>query len=285
MLKTLRKLFFPPLLVWRWLAEMVAVILIYTAGVVWLQSVCLFGPFTNWGREFTVVNAVILGMLLTFSTNEAKRRFWEGRSLWGQLLNDLRNLAVMAKVLAKLNPEDQEKWARLLIAFANALRGHLRGKIQLCELSGFEHDTRKPLHVPLFLADEMLAVVVGWHRAGHLDDVGLRIIDEPLRNLLNVCGGCERIRNTPVPSSYRALLHQGMLLNVLLAPFYLAPQLGYGAVPIMGVTSYFVLGVELTALHIDEPFGNEGDDLPLDDLCQTVRRSMSQTLTSPSAST
>jgi len=256
----------------------VAAVAAYTALVALLAGIYHPGPLSQFDTAFTVVNAVILGTLLTFRINEAKRRWWEGRTLWGQLINDSRNLCLKAKSLARLEPEDRKRWGGLLVAFAESLRRHLRGGCRLPELSGFTEDPQRPVHVPLHLAGLVQAEMAGWHRDGKLADIGLRLLDPLVGDLMNVCGGCERIRNTPIPSSYRALLQHGIALNVLLAPFFLVPEAGYWSVFIMALSTYFIMGVELVAIHIEEPFGEDRDDLPLEAYCRTIEQSVEQAL-------
>jgi predicted membrane chloride channel (bestrophin family) len=55
---------------------------------------------TNWGSAASLINTVILGLLMSFRNRAAYERWWEGRLLWGQLVNDSRNLA--AKLAANL---------------------------------------------------------------------------------------------------------------------------------------------------------------------------------------
>jgi putative membrane protein len=268
----------PPLPVALGLLVIVAAVAAYTTVVTLLAGIYHPGPLSQFDSAFAVVNAVILGTLLTFRINEAKRRWWEARTLWGQLINDTRNLCIKALALAQLGPEDRKRWGGLLVAFAESLRRQLRGGCRLQELSGFADDPHEPAHVPLYLAGLVQAEMAAWHRDGKLADIGLRLLDPLVGGLMNVCGGCERIRNTPIPSSYRALLQHGIGLNVMLAPFFLAPEVGYWSVFIMALTTYFVMGVELVAIHIEEPFGEDGDDLPLETYCRTIEQSVEQTL-------
>ena len=95
---------------------------------------------------------------------------------------------------------------------------------------------------------------------------------------MDICGGCERIRNTPVPSSYRALLYYGIFLILVLAPVFLVQEAGYWSVPTMAILTYFVGGVGIVANHIEEPFGEDAEDLPLEDYCRTIEDSVGQEL-------
>lgn len=277
MIVTLRMLIPPRFPGARRLLGFAALIAAYTAVVAWIEKQYHPGPISAWDGSLSVIQALILGSLVTFRTNEAKRRFWEGRTLWGQLINESRNLLVKAEALDTLTPADRAHWGLLLTGFAHALRLHLRGGRRLQDVPGFAEDARQPSHVPLHIASLVQEELVRWRREGKLDDVGTWMFDRHARELLNICGGCERILNTPVPLSYRALIHRGIALIILMMPILMVQDAGYWSILIMGVTSYFIFGVEMTAVDIEEPFGEDADDLPLENYCNVIELAAEQT--------
>jgi putative membrane protein len=226
----------------------------------------------NWGSAASAINTIILGLLMSFRNRAAYDRWWDARGHWGQLTNDSRNLA--GKLAAFLPAEVlvRSRVAELIAGFAEALNRHLRGESpRLRELPGFEHEEADPAHVPLYLAGRLYAVVADWKRAGLVDDGVLWILDPHLRGLLDVCGACEKIRNTPLSPSYKSLLRAGLILNILAAPWLTLPELGLWGVPIFELVCFFLLGVELIDSVVEEPFGREHDDLDLDQYCRTIR--------------
>jgi putative membrane protein len=278
MMMSLRMLVPPRFPASRKLLGIAVLVCTYTAVVARVEEVYHPGPLSKWDWGLSVINGLILGSLVTFRTNEAKRRFWEARILWGQLINECRNMMVKAHALESLAPEDRADWSRLLVGFGHALRQHLRGGRRLQDVPGFEEETAQPMHVPLYLAQLVQDELATWSRAGKLDDMERWMFDRHARELLNICGGCERIRNTPIPLTYRALVHRGITLIMLVMPILMAQDVGYWSVLIMGVTAYFVFGVEIAAVDIEEPFGDDPDDLPLDSYCETIDRAAEQTL-------
>lgn len=255
----------------------------YTALVAFVEQIYSPGPISEWDWGLSVINGLILGSLVTFRTNEAKRRFWEARTLWGQLINESRNMLVKAHALESLTDADRADWSKLLVGFAHSLRLHLRDGRRLQDVPGFENDASQPMHVPLHIAALVQDELASWRREGKLDDMERWMFDRHARELLNICGGCERIRNTPVPLTYRALVHRGITLIMLVMPVLMAQDIGYWSVPIMGVVAYFICGVELAAADIEEPFGTDPDDLPLSQFCLTIERSAEQELLRNSA--
>ena len=179
------------------------------------------------GSATSLINTLILSLLLGFRNRAAYDRWWSARGLWGQLTNDTRNLAAKCAAFLPADVLARSRVAETLVAFAEALKRHLRDEPpRLRDLPGFEHEGDDPPHVPLYLAGRLFAAVADWKRDGHIDQAVLWILDAHLRGLLDVCGGCEKIRTTPLSPSYMGLLRAGLVLNVLVAPWLTVPELG-----------------------------------------------------------
>ena len=111
---------------------------------------------------------------------------------------------------------------------------------------------------------------------GFIDGDDLRILDSEARQFLDICGGCERIRNTRVVRSYRTFARQCIFLYLVSFPWGMAHSFGWLAVPLTGMVAYFMLGLETVAEHVEEPFGYDEDDLDLDGLCGTIDRTVQE---------
>jgi ion channel-forming bestrophin family protein len=235
------------------------------------------------GSAASLINTLILSLLLSFRNRAAYDRWWSARGLWGQLTNDTRNLAAKCAAFLPADVLARSRLAETLVAFAEALKRHLRDEPpRLRELPGFEHEAADPPHVPLHLAGRLFATVADWKRDGHVDGVVLWVLDAHLRGLLDVSGGCEKIRGTPPSPSYVGLLRAGLVLNVLVAPWLTVPELGAWGVPVILMVCFFLFGVEVIDSIVEEPFGRERDDLDLDRYCRTIREGVEALL--PSAS-
>lgn len=267
-----------PLPVWRRLDAFVLLVAAYTAVVEFIAQSLAF-QLPKWVGDMSIVNGIILGVLLGFRNREAYERWWEGRRLWGQLVNDSRNLCLKAAALADPDPDDRRRFGRLVAGFAVGLKNHLRGAgRRLRHVPGFEKEAADPDHVPAHLAGRVFAALRDWRRAGRLSDLDALSIDPHARALMDVCGGCERIKSSPVPLSYRALLRHGTILYLATAPWFLTDEYGYWAVPVVALLTYFLLGIELTAEDVEDPFGKDGDDLELGRFCETIRKSAEEIL-------
>ncbi|MGB3202289.1 MAG: bestrophin family ion channel [Nodosilinea sp.] len=231
----------------------------------------------------TLVPSIVLGLLLVFRTNTSYERFWEGRKLWGSVVNQTRNLArQMWVAIAAPEPENQEaKLAavRLLPAFAVAMKLHLRGEApnsELARLLTVDQFTKlqgmnnPPLEIAFWIADYLQTQ----QARGNLNVYQLTYSLETLDGLVNALGGCERILKTPMPVAYSIHLKQLLMLYCLALPFQMVDSVGWATPFLVGLISFAVFGIEEIGIEIENPFGHDPNDLPLDAICQTMQRNI-----------
>jgi putative membrane protein len=261
----------------RLAASLVAVAVYYLAAGFVVET---FGVSLSFrGDVGSLINTLILGLLMSFRNRAAYQRWWDARGLWGQLTNDSRNLAAKCAAFLPAEALAHSRIAEILANFPEALRRHLRNEsLQLRNLPGFEQETAEPPHVPLYLAQRLFAVIAEWKRDAEIDQGVLWILDVHARGLLDVCGGCEKIRNTPLSPSYKGLLRTGLILNVLVAPWMIVPDDGLWSLPVVLLACFFLFGVELIDSLVEEPFGRDRDDLDLDGYCRTIREGVAASL-------
>jgi putative membrane protein len=229
----------------------------------------------------SLVPSLVLGLLLVFRTNTSYERFWEGRKLWGSVVNLTRNLARQMWVAIETpQPGDYEAKAtavRLLPAFAIAMKLHLRGEPpdgELAELVGPERFTKlqtmnnPPLEIAFWLADYLQTQ----QYRGHLNTYQLTVSLETLDDLVDALGGCERILKTPMPVAYSIHLKQLLMLYCLALPFQMVDSVGWGTPFLVALISFAVFGIEEIGIEIENPFGHDANDLPLDAICRTMRQ-------------
>lgn len=265
----------PPIARRLWIAVLVAAI--YSAAVwIWHPTGGLLQPL--WSSQFAIINSAIIGLLVSFRTKVAYDRWWEGRMLWGALVNNSRNLCLKVRELAQPDAAERAKLAALVSAFAVALMRHLRGPLLLNELDDFKEDPATPKHVPAHIAGRIMETVKAWRTSGRIDGHTHQMLDPNLNSLMDICGACERIRNTPLPGSYLSLLRHGLVLGFLFTPWALVQILELWVVLVQAIAVYFVFGIELTAEAVEQPFGFDGDDLTLEAYCETIRNSATDIL-------
>ncbi|MBL8815900.1 MAG: hypothetical protein JNL58_07700 [Planctomyces sp.] len=257
----------------------------YSMGVAaYAYLVVLFGVktddswFTNIPSDVHAALTLVLGWLLVFRTNTSYSRWWEARTLWGSLINTSRVLAVKMSGLVRVPAADLEFSRKLIVAFGWCLRDHLRQGAKLQRLPGFEKEKVSPIHAPSWLVERMYHQMRSWKAAGIIDGDEMRALDEEVRRFLDICGGCERIRNTRLARSYRLFARQCVFLYLITLPWGIAQEFIWWTIPLTAILSYFMLGLETVAEHVEEPFGHDEDDLDLDILCRNIDESVTEIL-------
>lgn len=224
-----------------------------------------------------------ISMLLVFRTNTAYDRWWEGRKLWGQLVNSSRNLAI--KVQAHLVPTDPRAagyFARMIPLFTNELRVYLqaeRTRLELDELPHPELANGKPVeHLPMRIAAHMQQHVASAHKEGRITGEQLLVLDRELAQFMEICGACERIKNTPIPYSYSSFIKKFIVIYVFTLPFGFVFSLGYISIPVVMFIFYVMASLELIAEEIEDPFGTDANDLPMTQIADKIRGNVEEVL-------
>lgn len=225
-----------------------------------------------------------ISMLLVFRTNTAYDRWWEGRKLWGALVNNSRNLAVK---LNSILPHDDDKnrsfFKEIIPRFATELRVHLQSEDTRFALDEKPHpeipdfDRRK--HVPNQVASLIISRTMQLNRQNEITGDQLILLNPELTSFLDICGACERIKNTPIPYSYSAFIKKFILLYIITLPLGFVFNLGYLVIPVVIFVFYVLASLELIAEEIEEPFGNDANDLPMVRIAENIRKNVVEILT------
>lgn len=225
----------------------------------------------------------VLSLLLVFRTNTAYDRWWEGRKMWGKLVNDSRNLSVKLNALL---PED-DKVSRIYFAnkiklFAKVLHTHLTSESTKYMLDEEEHpeyeDYLKAQHPPTKIVGKMYVALQKLERERVLTPQDKIILNENLNGLLDVAGACERIKNTPIPIAYAVFIKKFIFVYVLTLPIGYVFTTGYFIVPLVMIIFYVLLSIELIAEEIEDPFNGGTDDLPTAKIAQNIGKYVSNVL-------
>jgi putative membrane protein len=226
-----------------------------------------------------------LTLLLVFRTNTAHERFWEGRKLWGSLVNTVRNLARGIWIVVKeQEPKDRvekETTLRLVVAFAVAMKLHLRRDgldDQLASLmSSRQYSLLKDInHPPLQIAFWIGDSLQHQYERNYIHIYQMTELHKLVDDLVDILGGCERILKTPLPLIYAVILKQLVLIYCLVLPFELVRDLSWGTGIVTALVSFTLLSIEQIGSEIEEPFGHDANDLPLDAICNTMLRNVEE---------
>ena len=223
-----------------------------------------------------------MALLLAFRINRAYERWWEARTLWGKLVNVSRNLAVKFRQLANPDESSRRKMRDLIVSFCFGLKDHLRDEPNLKKLPGFADDAARPDHLPCYLVAKIYKTMKDCANGGALSEIEFLILDAEARELLEVCGGCEKIKTTPVPPSWRFFTWQCISLYLLVLPWGLVDDFGIWTVPLTVIVAYVITAGEAISLYVEEPFGRQEDHVDLERITRGIDASVSEVLSSSS---
>lgn len=259
---------------------------LYSFGVAWLEKTFVGPDRRAQIQSLSLIHTLlgfVISMLLVFRTNTAYDRWWEGRKLWGSLVNNSRNLAI--KINSLVSPDDKNTkamFAELISRFAVELKNHLQAAGTRYALDQFEHPEIKDFdrfrHVPEQVAGTMIEKLMQMQRDKKVSDEQLLFINPELTSFMDICGACERIRNTPIPLSYSSFIKKFILFYTLALPVGFSLTLGYLIIPVVVFVFYALASLELIAEEIEEPFGKDENDLPMDRLIQTITKNVEDIL-------
>jgi putative membrane protein len=239
----------------------------WAALVVWVEK-DYFKVAVPLGPSFLSILGIILGLLLVFRTNTAYDRWWEGRKLWGQLVNVSRGMAHYLDAALPAGAPARATYAEGLARYPQTLAEHLRTLGQQQDgvhgpnavLRTLSHALHRDVAAGVLPADARLTLM-------------------PLVQSFNdVTGACERIHRTPIPQSYSSYIKQFVLLYAFVMPFGLVEEFGYGTVIASMFTFFATMGLELLATEIEEPFGTDANDLPLETIAARIGRDVHELL-------
>lgn len=242
-----------------------------------------------------VIPSIVLGLLLVFRTNTAYDRFWEGRRLWGGIVINSLNLARQIWLaVPAVEPEERARKIsvlRLVVAFAVATKLHLRGESINAELeelmSSSEYFNLKtanspPLKIAFLIGDYLQHQ----YNLKNLNPNQTTALHGLLNTMVDSFIGCDRILRTPMPLAYAIHLKQLLLLFCVLLPFQLVADVGWLTGLTVALVSFTLFGIEEIGIEIENPFGYDANDLPLDAICTNLRRNVDDLMTlTPSVDT
>jgi ion channel-forming bestrophin family protein len=265
----------------RQLFPMMIFIGIYSGSIGYLELEYWKLSENSHVKNITIMHGMlgfVISLLLAYRTNTAYDRWWEGRKLWGSLVNNSRNLAIKLAAILK-DESDRSYFKRMIPGYASVLAKHLSNEDtskMLFEGLDLEIDHHK--HRPNQVAKMIFQKVNDLHSQGKISGEQLIIINSELQSFTDVCGACERIKNTPIPYSYSAFIKKFIFFYVMTLPFGYVFSLGYYTIPVVIFIFYVLASLELIAEEIEDPFGGDANDLPTGKISSNIKKHIEEIL-------
>ncbi len=233
---------------------------------------------------FTLIGLAV-SIFLGFRNNESYDRFWEGRQLWGRMVNVCRSYARQVLTLANAPADDPEATAACgrfqrdmifrTIAYQHAFRCQLRGDDPFPNIARFVEENeilpyRRHQNVAVAMLQAMGERLRWAWQQGWIHDFHLPVLEASLTEMTSVQGGCERIKSTPIPYAYTVLIHRIVGFYCLTLPFGIVAEVREMTPLVTLLIAHAFLGLDAIGDEIEEPFGKHANDLPLDSITRTI---------------
>lgn len=269
------------LFVWRgsMVSHMLPQLLIVAAlsvVAVWTEGSVLKHKVPLNATPFTLVG-VALALFLGFRNSSAYDRWWEGRKLWGALVNTMRTLTRQVLTMTG-DARDKREFLDMLVAFTYAMRDQLRGDTfarssELLPLA-LAAEVDRTRYKPFIILRGMGEWLSARHSEGVFGEITMSAIDRNLVELSNILGGCERIASTPVPFGYSAMIHRVVYFYCALLPFGLVDSIEWMTPAVTMVLAYAFIALDSLAAELEMPFNRDENDLALDAISLNIELSI-----------
>ncbi len=227
-----------------------------------------------------------LAFLIGFRNNSAYGRWWEGHRIWSKLKYDSRIFALLVRGMiggGEQTSATRETLIRRQMAFAWRLNRFLRkmppGKESDGLLDGQERaDIEKRQTPPLAILDLQSTDLSRLAADGHLDAYRHVRMSELIAGFNEALSSCERLKKTPFPMQYTWFMYYTLVVFLLVLPLSLAGHLGYWSIPFSLVIGYAYIMLEYVGRHIETPFENQVNDVPMDHIARTIEIDLKELL-------
>ena len=263
----------------RQLSPLIIGICVYSWIIVFLELHIFNISNGSHIKNITIMHTLlsfVISMLLVFRTNTAYDRWWEGRRQWGALVNNSRNLAIKLQSMLGHDETHRAFFRKTIPLYAAVLSNHLHAESTRLALDEHEHpelqQIEKDKHVPNQVATLLMQRINRLYEEGKIKGDQLIILNNELQSFTDICGACERIKNTPIPFSYTVFLKKFIFFYVMTLPLSLPFSLGYITIPATAFIFYVLASLELIAEEIEDPFGGDENDLPTAKMAQNIKK-------------
>lgn len=263
----------------RKLFPLIMALAVYSAAIAYWELEYLKLSEVSWIKNVTLVHSLlgfVMSILLVFRTNTAYDRWWEARKQWGTLTNSSRNLAIkMNAFLDKDDKVNRSFFKKSIPLFADTLFAHLRSNKTRFMLDEVDHPEFEALDVQKHGPNQVASMIVersnSLYKDGFITGDQLIVINNELQAFTDICGACERIKNTPIPMSYSSFIKKFIFIYVITLPVGYVHSMGYFVIAAVPFIFYVMASLELIAESIEDPFGIDPDDLPLEKMSENIR--------------
>jgi putative membrane protein len=249
------------------------------ATVVWL-----IGIYTTWIPTSDVapyeIIGVVLALLLVLRTNSGYDRWYEGRKLWGGIVNQSRNISQIALAYGPRDPQWRSEFIRWAAAFAHASRHSLRNEKDLDDMRRLLTDEQvddiaAAQHMPLYVTNRLASLLRQAVDREQFDRFAFLEAEKQRALLIDHIGACERIIKTPLAKAFSVKIRRFLVVYLVALPFGIFDKAGVMTPFIVMLAAYPLLSLDQIGVELQNPFWSRRlSHLPLGDICKTIQDNM-----------
>lgn len=249
------------------------------ATLVW-WAIGASGIETGLGVAPYEIIGVVLALLLVLRTNSGYDRWYEGRKLWGGIVNQCRNLALIGQTYGPDDVQWRGQFLRWTAAFPHACRHSLRGERALRDMPSLigreaAEELARSQHMPMFVARRIAHLLRDAVRRRDLDRFAFIQAEHERALLIDHIGACERIMKTPLARVFSIKIRRFLFLYLLVLPFGVVDRSGAFAPLITMLVAYPLLSLDQIGVELQNPFSRQRlGHLPLEDICATIQQNV-----------
>lgn len=244
-----------------------------------------------WITKYTGVNAglgvapyeiigVVLALLLVLRTNSGYDRWYEGRKLWGGIVNQSRNLGIMALAYGPRNAEWRNKFLRWTSAFPHLARHSLRGERDVSDLRELlDGDDlarlRQADHAPLYASLQVAEMLQEAVDRNEMDGFAFMQCEQQRSSLIDHIGACERILKTPLAKVVSIKVRRFLFLYLSVLPIAIVDRCGIITPFLTIIVAYPLLSLDQIGIELENPFSTKRlSHLPLEQIGNTIEQNV-----------
>ena len=222
-------------------------------------------------------SGAVLGVLLVARMNAGMSRWWEARKLWGKIVNQSRNLAIVGTEYSDKQSPYAGEFLRWLAVWPHTMRALLRNEQSLPELEKLvgkdeRNKVENALHGPLYVGSKVASLLKEMRGHG-LDGFAFQRAETERSVLIDAIGACERIKTTPIPFVLAIKTRRFISLFLILLPLALIPEVGMAAPFITMLTAYPLFSLDQIGIELQNPFAKENlSHLPIGMICSKIEK-------------
>ncbi|HVX27605.1 MAG TPA: bestrophin family protein [Parafilimonas sp.] len=271
----------------RRLLPMLVAISVYSFAVACIEFLWWHISDDKYAKNLSMLHNLlgfVLSLLLVFRTNSAYDRWWEGSILWNQLTNVTRNFAMKLDAIIPANDQtNRHFFAYSINFFAFSLRDHLRVSKDFTPMDVTDHfeeldSVEKSLNKPVEITSVLYKRLYNLQSESKLNGEQLLSLYTDVEKLNDICGACERIKNTPIPSSYSIFVKRFVYVYIMTLPFGFVFSLGFYTIPVVAFVFYVLASLQIIAEEIEDPFGDDANDIPTNKLAVNIKAQVDELL-------